>query len=299
MQKQGGGDGEIGYHLALALQAQGLKVTMLQDAAAKKSKVPYSLYDDKPADAFANVVWVDPTDESAYAEKAARAVRGGPPITHIFDNFSRGPKEIEPLLSLAKASPDFKLYSFVSSAGMYTAKGEIVESGVAKHPPTGQSQVELKLDEELPGKWASFRPQYIYGPYTNKRGYLDWFLERTAHSLPMGVGVPGDSSESGNLAHCEDVAALLSSVVGREEAASGGVFNCGTSDQITHKAVCEAVGKAVGRDVKVAGLSAGTRTSYPFRPNAESYVNVDRAKETLSGHVPKHRVLAGVTGGLD
>jgi len=39
MQNKGGGHGEIGYHLAKALQAKVLKVTMLQDTDEKKSKV--------------------------------------------------------------------------------------------------------------------------------------------------------------------------------------------------------------------------------------------------------------------
>merc|ERR1719313_1864502 len=111
------------------------------------SNLPYSLYDAKLPQT--NIVWLDSADEAAYAEKVSESVKGGPPVTHIFDNFSRGPLDVAPLLALAKASPDFKLYSFVSH----------VETGAVK-PTSGQRLVELKLEEELPGKWASFRPQY-------------------------------------------------------------------------------------------------------------------------------------------
>merc|ERR1719161_2269881 len=151
---------------------------MFQDSAAKKTQVPYSLY----AQLIGSVVWMDPTDAGSYGAAAADVMRNGPPVTHIFDNYSKDPADITPLLDIAKASPSFQLYSFVSSAGMYTAKGELVETGAVKDPPTGQRQVEMKLAQELPGKWASFRPQYIYGPYTNKRDYLDWFLKRAAQS---------------------------------------------------------------------------------------------------------------------
>ena len=39
---------------------------------------------------------------------------------------------------------------------------------------TGQRAVEeLLAAKGLP--WTSFRPQYIYGPKTNKRDYVDWY----------------------------------------------------------------------------------------------------------------------------
>jgi nucleoside-diphosphate-sugar epimerase len=287
MQNKGGGHGEIGYHLAKALQAKGLKVTMLQDMAAKKSKVPYSLYDADLKDV--EIAWIDPEDMQGYTDAAAAAVKDGPPVTHIFDNYSKSPGQIEPLLALAN-SPDFKLYTFISSAGMYTAKGKLSEDQPIKDPPTGQREVELKLDAALPKKWSSFRPQYIYGPYTNKRGYLDWFLERAVRGLPLPV--PGDASQPVNVAHCEDVASLLSSVVGKEEAAGGEVFNCGTSSNVTYQELCDAAGKAVGKPVEVVSIAAGTKTSFPFRPNQEGfYVNVDKAKSKLGWEGAKYNVL--------
>jgi len=291
MQNKGGGHGEIGYHLARALQAKGLKVTMLQDTAAKKDKVPYSLYDADLKDV--QITWIDPEDMQAYADAAAAAVKDGPPVTHIFDNYSKKPAQIEPLLALAN-SPDFKLYTFISSAGMYTAKGKLIEDQPIKDPPTGQREVELKLDAALPKKWSSFRPQYIYGPYTNKRGYLDWFLERAVRGLAMPV--PGDASQPVNVAHCEDVASLLSSVVGKEEAAGGEVFNCGTSGNVSYQELCDAAGKATGKPVEVVSIAAGTKTSFPFRPNQEGfYVNVDKAKSKLGWEGAKYNVLDDIS----
>mmetsp|Transcript_132123 Transcript_132123/g.263659 ORF Transcript_132123/g.263659 Transcript_132123/m.263659 type:complete len:428 (+) Transcript_132123:60-1343(+) len=291
MQNKGGGHGEIGYHLAKALQAKGLKVTMLQDSAAKKSKVPYSLYDADLKDA--TIEWIDPEDTQAYADAAMAAVKDGPPVTHVFDNYSKKPGQIAPLLALT-SSPDFKMYTFISSAGMYTSKGELSEDLPIKDPPTGQREVELKLDAALPKKWCSFRPQYIYGPHTNKRGYLDWFLERAVRGLPLPV--PGDASQPVNVAHCEDVASLLSSVVGKEDAAGGEVFNCGTSSNVTYKELCDAAGKAVGKDAEIVAIPAGTKTSFPFRPNQEGfYVNVNKAKEKLGWEGAKYNVLDDIS----
>ena len=76
---------------------------------------------------------------------------------------------------------------------MYAAKGMLKEEKKVKDPPTGQREVEMALEKELPGRWTAFRPQYIYGPYTNKRDYLDWFLNRAARDLPMPV--PADAQQ--------------------------------------------------------------------------------------------------------
>ena len=75
----------------------------------------------------------------------------------------------------------------------------------------------MTLEKELPGRWTAFRPQYIYGPYTNKRDYLDWFLNRAARDLPMPV--PADAQQPVSVTHCEDVASLIGSVVGKEKEA--------------------------------------------------------------------------------
>merc|ERR1711924_304427 len=123
------------------------------------------------------------------------------------------PGDAAPIISAAKKSDAF--YSFVSSAGMYAAKGMLKEEKKVKDPPTGQREVEMALEKELPGRWTAFRPQYIYGPYTNKRDYLDWFLNRAARDLPMPV--PADAQQPVSVTHCEDVASLIGSVIGKEK----------------------------------------------------------------------------------
>lgn len=286
VQNKGGGHGEIGYHLARALRAKDLDVTLVQDDKASPAKLPFSRY---PADlADCAVVWGNPTDGAV----VSNALMGRPPLTHVFDNNAKSPEDCAPYIAAAKASPDFKLFSYVSSAGMYTAKGVLREDMAVKAPPSGQRQVEMCLATQLHGKWTSFRPQYIYGPFTNKRDYIDWFLARAARGLPLPI--PGDGSQPVSLTHCEDVAALLASVVGREEAAGGHVFNCGTPETITYNQLCALAGQAVGRPAQVVHLEAGTKTSFPFRPNAEGfYVDVDKACALL-GWAPRHRVVDDV-----
>ncbi len=44
---------------------------------------------------------------------------------------------------------------------------------------------ELIANEGLP--WTSFRPQYIYGPKTNKRDYLDYFFDRIVREKPVPI----------------------------------------------------------------------------------------------------------------
>lgn len=60
-------------------------------------------------------------------------------------------------------------------------------------------------------------PQYIYGPLTNKRDYLDWFFDRVVHGLEF-IPLPLHGDQLVALTHAEDVASMLASVVGNENA---------------------------------------------------------------------------------
>eukprot|EP00629_Pelagomonadales_sp_RCC1024_P015608 CAMPEP_0119260470 /NCGR_PEP_ID=MMETSP1329-20130426/839_1 /TAXON_ID=114041 /ORGANISM="Genus nov. species nov., Strain RCC1024" /LENGTH=364 /DNA_ID=CAMNT_0007259893 /DNA_START=82 /DNA_END=1176 /DNA_ORIENTATION=- len=284
IQNKGGGHGEIGFHLAKTLaDDKGLEVTIVQSTDAKKEALPFSKYDELPAGV--SVEWTDLGDAAA-----VEAACGG--ASHIFDNNSKKPEDAAPAMAAAKAAGSF--YAFVSSAGMYTAKGLLKEEKAVKDPPTGQREVEMALEAELPGKWCAFRPQYIYGPYTNKRDYLDWFLNRAARGLPMAV--PADAQQPASVTHCEDVAALLASVVGKEEAAGGEIFNCGTNKMCSYDDLCIAAAKAVGKEALVVALPPDTKSSFPFRPNAEGFaVRVRKAMDVLEWPGAKHNVLDDIS----
>lgn len=286
VQNKGGGHGEIGFQLAKKLGSK-MSVSLLQDASAKASALPFCLYDELPSSV--KTTWCDVKDATAVMQ----ALAGMPPVTHVFDNYAKSPADAANYMSLAKTTPGFLCYVFVSSAGMYTSKGLLKETDPVKE--SGQRLVEIALDQEVQN-WCSFRPQYIYGPATNKRDYLDWFLHRAARDLPMAV--PGDAQQPVSITHCEDVAELLSCVVGNEDKAKGQVFNCGTDKMCSYDDVCQAAAKALGKPPPIVGsLPPGTKSSFPFRPNAEGFaVRVKKAKDLLGWKGATHNVLQDLGG---
>ena len=223
IQNKGGGHGEIGYHLAKALRAKELDVTILQDSAVagaleKPDALPFSKYEADLVDGLGvNLVFADlaqygpqyPRDNFNAAVKAVEwdeALQGRilrsrsaenfttyPAITHIFDNRAKDVQDLVLPVSIAWRTEDlyakdmidldFQLYAYVSSAGMYEKSGKLSE-GCAVDPESKQRAVEEALTQifapkrKKHAKWCSFRPQYIYGPHTNKRDYLDWCRPR-------------------------------------------------------------------------------------------------------------------------
>jgi nucleoside-diphosphate-sugar epimerase len=63
--------------------------------------------------------------------------------------------------------------------------------------------------------------------------------------------IPGDGKQRASVTNCEDVAAMMSSVVGQEDKAAGQVFNCGTDSMLTYEELCHAVAKVAGKTAKV------------------------------------------------
>ncbi len=90
----------------------------------------------------------------------------------------------------------------------------------APHPPMHISTGPTPLTLLFPP-----HHQYIYGPLTNKRDYLDWFLDRITRGRPLPLPLHGDQLTT--LTHVEDVAALLGAVVDNPRAVNQ-VFNCAT-----------------------------------------------------------------------
>lgn len=290
VQNKGGGHGELGYHLALKLaKEKGLKVTLLQDSAAKKDKPPFSSYSDLEA-AGVQLKWADLAGGGL-----AAAIDGVGPVDYVFDNQNVVTKEVQSKVAAWKP----KAYAYVSSGGMYKPVGDgpLVESGAVKEDNEQLGNERSAAEKGL--AWSAFRPQYIYGPKTNKRDYLDWFLDRITRDAHFPL--PGDGSFRTTLTHAEDVAGMMASVVGKEEAAKGQVFNCATDVRISHKELVQAIAKVVGKDpqavlsrvvfydpAKLKGLELPSKGKFPFR---ESHfgVGVQKAKEVL-GWAPKHKL---------
>merc|ERR1711990_918204 len=242
LQNKGGGHGEIGFHLAKQLSAKGLDVHMLQATDAKMDKPPFKDYGDL-SDMGVTIDKVDLAD--AEALKSALA---GKSFTHVFDNFA---KDVATVSTVAGMAKDWKVknYAYVSSAGMYEASvpQPMTEDMAVK--ATGQRAVEQFLESEgLP--YTAFRPQYIYGPKTNKRDYVDWFFHRVTRGRPCPL--PGDGSQLASVSHVEDVAGMISAVVGK-------------------------AAKTQGYDPKEFDLPKG---AFPFR-NTPFYVSPAKAVEVL------------------
>lgn len=291
VQNKGGGHGEIGYHLALNLaKEKGLKVTLIGDSAAKKDKPPFNSYGALEA-AGVEVKWADLENGGL-----AGALEGVGPCEYVFDNENVCTKELQ---KAVKAWTP-KAYAYVSSGGMYKPVKEdaaLVETGLVKEENAQLANEQHAAEVGL--SWSAFRPQYIYGPLTNKREYIDWFLDRITRDLP--VPLPGDGSFRTTLSNAEDVAGMLASVVNNPEAAAGQVFNCATDVFLSHKELVVLCAKAAGKDPEAVmkkvvfydpaafkGVELPKKNKFPFR-EANFGVSVQKAKRVLAW-APKHTI---------
>jgi len=264
VQNKGGGHGEIGFHLAKILKTEkGCdSVTILQDGGSPIEKLPFSKYGELESEGV-EIIWCD-VKSADLGE-----LLGGKNFDYVFDNWSKDEETCKPIADMAK-SQGVSNYAYVSSGGMYKygPTYPIKEDGEVKE--TGQRAVE-KYIESIGLPWTSFRPQYIYGPYTNKRDYIDYYVDRIIRDFTVPIANSGDQLVS--LTHAYDVANMLAAVVGNDNA-PGQVFNCGTDAFISYKEIAKQVGIALGKDSsKVEVFSYDPeehdlpkKGSFPFRP---------------------------------
>ena len=57
--------------------------------------------------------------------------------------------------------------------------------------------------------YVSFRPQYIYGPKSNKHNYINWFFDRLERDLLLPI--TNDGNQLVSLTNSCDVASILCS----------------------------------------------------------------------------------------
>mmetsp|Transcript_10572 Transcript_10572/g.28147 ORF Transcript_10572/g.28147 Transcript_10572/m.28147 type:complete len:381 (+) Transcript_10572:1096-2238(+) len=249
---KGGGHGELGYHLALALCDCGLGVTLLNDTggdeAKTRKKVPFSKYGDLEQ-RDVSVVF------SNLAETVDETLQGMPDrYDYIFDNQNVVCGEVAKFA----ASRGGAFYSYVSSGGMYIP-GDVFpmpESNAAKDSNAQKQHEEFVLTSDIRSNLrgcAFFRPQYIVGPLTNKRDYLDWFFNRLTRGQTLAIPAPG--TQTTTVTDACDVASMLASVVGKEDAIAaeeqedarlGPVFNCASDVSVTLVEIAHACGRACG-----------------------------------------------------
>eukprot|EP00558_Chaetoceros_sp_UNC1202_P004216 CAMPEP_0197250010 /NCGR_PEP_ID=MMETSP1429-20130617/50639_1 /TAXON_ID=49237 /ORGANISM="Chaetoceros sp., Strain UNC1202" /LENGTH=293 /DNA_ID=CAMNT_0042711735 /DNA_START=33 /DNA_END=914 /DNA_ORIENTATION=- len=213
---------------------------------------------------------------------------------YVWDNASKAPTGTgKAIIDAAAKSWNTKIFTYVSSAGMYQPTGTfpMPETTPVKES-AGQNQFDnYAVESGLP--LVSFRPQYIYGPKSNKNDYIDWYFDRLVRDLPLPI--PGDGTQKVSLTNSEDVASLLASVLDNEEAAvEQRFFNCGTDDLISYEDVAYMCAEAAGiakDDVKVEHYDSELlgKAKFPFRLT-DFYVSPDTAKDKLGWAGPSHKL---------
>lgn len=290
VQNKGGGHGELGFQLAKKLTDSDKidSITILQDKACNVETEPFKSYSSDIPDV--NVIFADLGDASLDT-KAMQKLLGGDDakFEYIYDNFSKGPEgSSKSLCDIAKDWDCVKLYTYISSAGMYQPTDDtefpMAESTTPIKESSGQAKMDNYVAEECKLPLVSFRPQYIYGEKSNKNDYIDWFFDRLALDTPLLIPSPGTQKVS--LTNSKDVASLLAAPLDNEEAAvEQRYFNCGTDKLVTYDEVAFLCAEAAGiakEDVRIQHYSGDTfgKAKFPFRLT-DFYVAPDMAKEKL------------------
>eukprot|EP00957_Ditylum_brightwellii_P111320 8489669-Ditylum_brightwellii.AAC.1 len=116
---------------------------------------------------------------------------------YVWDNNSKGVEggSSKAILECAKAW-NCKLFTYVSSAGIYKPTEETTFPMAEDTTPIKESAGQAQFEEyaaEIGLPLVSFRPQYIYGPKSNKWDYIDWYFDRLCRDQVLPI--PGDGSQ--------------------------------------------------------------------------------------------------------
>ena len=285
VQNKGGGHGELGYQIAKVLKDHEKidSITILQDNACNDEKEPFKSYaTDLPN---VNVIKAPLGDESM-TKQDLQSLLGDTSFDYVWDNASKKPEGAGKAIVDCAKEWGVKLYTYISSAGMYTPSSDgpfpMPETTPIKES-SGQNLLDTyAVEQGLP--LVSFRPQYIYGPKANKHDYIDYYFDRLVRGLP--VPIPGDGTQLVSLTCSEDVASLVCSPLNNEEAAiEQRVFNCGTDKLHSYDDVAYMCAEAAGiskDDVRIEHFDADLygKGAFPFRPT-NFYVAPDLVKSKL------------------
>ena len=295
VQNKGGGHGELGYQLAKTLESNPkiTSITILQDEACKDDQEPFSCYSsDLPS---VKVIKAPISSDEGMDKAALQAALGeDASFDYVWDNASKKPEGAGKAICDCAKDWGVKLFTYVSSAGIYTPGADgpfpMPEDSTPIKESAGQSLFDnYAVDIGLP--LVSFRPQYIYGPKSNKYDYIDYYFDRLARGLP--IPIPGDGKQLVSLTCSEDVASLLAAPLDNEEAAvAQRFFNCGTDQLVSYDDVAYLCAEAMSiakEDVNIEHFDGDLfgKGNFPFRLT-DFYVAPDKAKEVLGWAGPKH-----------
>mmetsp|Transcript_27355 Transcript_27355/g.30264 ORF Transcript_27355/g.30264 Transcript_27355/m.30264 type:complete len:389 (-) Transcript_27355:86-1252(-) len=308
VQNKGGGHGELGFQLARKLASSYAdkitSITILQDEADMIDQEPFKSYiTDLPENVWVLKATLSNKDNEITAE-GLKILLNNEPFDYVWDNCSKGIDSgtigkaiIDSCSSWNKEN--CKLLTYVSSAGCYVPTEETTfpmsEVDTPVKDTSGQVQYEnYATASKVP--FVSFRPQYIYGPKSNKHTYIDWYFDRIVRDLPLPI--PGDGTQLVSLTNAEDVASLLASPLNNEKAAiETRIFNCGTDQLVSYSEVAQMCVDSINDKVDEKEVSSPKfvyydsekfgKANFPFRLN-NFYVAPNLAKEKLNWEGPTH-----------
>jgi nucleoside-diphosphate-sugar epimerase len=280
VQNKGGGHGELGFQLAKTLAGNDkiTSITILQDDACKDTTEPFKSYASDLPDV--KVVKASLGDDSMTSD-AIKELLGGSSFEYVWDNASKGVTGAGKAVIDCAKEWDVKLLTYISSAGCYLPDGTFpMPETTPVKDSAGQVQYENYATEQgLP--FCSFRPQYIYGPKSNKWDYIDWYFDRIVRDLPLPI--PGDGTQKVSLTNSEDVASIFASVLNDEAAATEQrIFNCGTDNLVSYSEVAELCAEVAGKKANIHYYDADKfgKAKFPFRLT-DFYVAPDMVKSKL------------------
>lgn len=224
---KGGGHGSIGLFLARELLQAGHTVDMCQ-VGQYSDNGPISQY---------------PTLQEQYPDRFA--VRYGDPSLNgqydaVYDNNAKSISDASAAVQAGKVGAEV---FYVSSAGAYK-----YDSSNAPHiPGDDASGPTIDVEEHLRAEGTSavcFRPIYIYGQYSSKREYLDYFFDRIARGRTLYL--PGTGSEFTSLTDVRDVASMLAAALGK--GLKNQVINSVATRAITFDGLASLCAEACGKE---------------------------------------------------
>eukprot|EP00559_Dactyliosolen_fragilissimus_P002049 CAMPEP_0184868346 /NCGR_PEP_ID=MMETSP0580-20130426/30167_1 /TAXON_ID=1118495 /ORGANISM="Dactyliosolen fragilissimus" /LENGTH=405 /DNA_ID=CAMNT_0027369185 /DNA_START=117 /DNA_END=1334 /DNA_ORIENTATION=- len=295
VQNKGGGHGELGFQLAKNLQSNPkiTSITILQDDACNDEQEPFKSYATDIPDV--KIVKANLSSSEDDTIESLQSILGqDASFDYIWDNCSKSPTgPAKALCDAAKHAWNTKLYTYVSSAGIYQPDESTTfpmnELTTPIKSTAGQHLFDTYAKDTLDLPYVSFRPQYIYGPNSNKHDYIDWFLHRLTRNLPLPI--PGDGNQKVSLTNSRDVASILASVLNDEQAAIDQCyFNCGTDRLLTYNDVvhlCADAANIPQDEVHIEYYDADMfgKATFPFRMT-DFYVAPDAVKEILKWDGP-------------
>lgn len=258
-------------------------ITILQDDACSDEKEPFKSYASDLPDVK---VVKAPLGSEDMTAADLKSVLGDATFEYVWDNASKAPKGAGKAVCDCAKEWGVKLFTYVSSAGMYQPTAE-TEFPMSESTPIKESAGQAQFDNyavELGLPLVSFRPQYIYGEKASKFDYIDWYFDRLVRELPLPI--PEDGTQKVSLTNSQDVASILTSPLNNEAAAiEQRFFNCGSDQLYSYDEVAYLCAEAAGisKDkVMIEHYDSNLfgKANFPFRLT-NFYVAPDTAKAKL------------------